>query len=233
PLFCLASGGRGGRGNWRFRSSTNTTPREAEAGRPGARVEVILKLKVLAQVGLVGLPNAGKSSLLSVLTKAKPKIGHYPFTTLSPNLGVMDFGKGRSLVIADIPGLIEGASLGKGLGIKFLSHIQRCQLLVYVLYPKETQLSLSGKELGSKLWLQKQEVIKEIISFDPALSRLSSLTVVNKIDLLSLPQEAGITAYFKAKKEFIILVSAAAWKNIDDLKTQIEKTYQDHLAMSG
>jgi GTP-binding protein len=216
--FCPARGGRGGRGNWHFRSATNTTPRQAEKGEKGEQKELLLKLKALAQIGLVGLPNAGKSTLLSVLTEAKPKIASYPFTTLSPNLGVMKTpDREDGLVIVDIPGLIEGASQGKGLGIRFLKHIERCRFIVYVLFPEDHNLALTGKKLAERLWKQKQKVRDELEAFNPHLLEVPSLVVINKKDLLSEEQVQAIKAHFKAKKRTILLVSAITRENLKAL----------------
>lgn len=223
--FCPVRGGHGGRGNWHFRSATNTTPRQAEEGKKGGQKELLLELKVLAQIGLVGLPNAGKSTLLSVLTEAKPKIANYPFTTLSPNLGVMKTPDRKDgLVIVDIPGLIEGASQGKGLGIRFLKHIERCRLIIYVLFPEDHNLELTDQKLAERLWEQKQEVWDELKAFNPHLLEVPNLVVINKKDLLSERQVRAIKAYFKAKKQTILLVSAVTKEN---LKALTDRRYDE------
>lgn len=230
----IAAGGKGGRGNWHFRSATNQVPRHSEPGTKGEKWQIKLELKVLAQVGLVGLPNAGKSTLLSVLTKAKPEIANYPFTTLSPNLGVlevrtsqrsMEVGTSIDLVVADIPGLIEGAHQGKGLGIKFLKHIERCQLLVYVLFPQDHQLELSAKQLTNALKKQFNEVKEELKLFDQKLIDLPSLIVLNKTDLLSETQLKDITNYLKKHKIKPLLISAATKQGIEELTQEIVSLY--------
>jgi len=228
----LAEGGRGGRGNWQFRSSTNQTPRQAEPGQSGQKKQIHLELRFLAQVGLVGLPNAGKSTLLSVLTRAKPEIANYPFTTLSPNLGVIEFQDGASLVMADIPGLIEGASMGKGLGFRFLKHIQRCQLLIYVLFPDQGMLG--SAKIGQMLFDQLAQVQKEIKAFKEKLIGLPSLIIINKKDLLTAEQTRGIAKFFKKKGQNILLVSAATKENLDLLKKSLRrpiKTIQPYYAI--
>lgn len=225
----VAKGGKGGRGNAFFKSATNRTPREAERGEPGEVRQLTLELKVLANVGLVGLPNAGKSTLLSVLTRAKPKIANYPFTTLEPNLGVMvvDYGaegagasgqpRRRELVIADIPGLIEGAHAGKGLGIEFLKHIERCEVLVYVLYPKDEWLTLPGKELAKLMWEEYGEVKGEVQLYKADLVKLPSVVVVNKVDLLSEEWRRAIGEYFAERDLKMVMISAVTDQNLDQL----------------
>lgn len=161
----LLEGGRGGHGNAHFATSTNRAPRYAQDGTPGSELELNLQIKTIADVGLVGLPNSGKSTLLSVLTEARPKIGQYPFTTLTPNLGVMDYKREKQVVIADVPGLIEGASSGVGLGIRFLKHIERTSVLIVLIdmsqggYMKQYEVLESEMRRYSGKLLDKPRII--------------------------------------------------------------------------
>lgn len=201
----IVQGGRGGRGNWAFRSPTNTTPKTADPGRRGETKILTLELKLLADVGLIGLPNAGKSTLLAALTRARPKIAAYPFTTLEPNLGVMitsNFAHRTShdLVIADIPGLIEGASRGKGLGIEFLRHVERCRVLVHL-------IDATSKTIAADY----QQVRNELGQYSAKLLDKPEIIVLNKIDLV-----AKIPRFKKA-----IPLSAATHKNLDKLKAAL------------
>lgn len=169
----LLPGGRGGLGNWHFRSSTNQLPRKSQPGEPGLESWRILELKVLADVGLVGFPNAGKSTLLSVLSAAKPEIADYPFTTLTPNLGVVPYRDLKSFVIADIPGIIEGAHEGKGLGLRFLRHIERNAVLLFMV-PSES------KNIAEEY----RVLLNELKQFNPELLTKQRLLAVTKSDLL-------------------------------------------------
>lgn len=169
----LLKGGRGGKGNWFFKSSTNRTPRFAQPGEPSIEKSVILELKLLADVGLVGLPNAGKSTLLSALSAARPKIADYPFTTMEPQLGIVSYRDNRSFVMADIPGIIEGASEGKGLGLRFLRHIERNAVLLFMV-PADADDILAEYHL----------LLNELKQFNPQLADKSRVLAVSKCDML-------------------------------------------------
>ncbi len=169
----LAKGGRGGQGNTHFKSATNQTPRYAQPGEPGIEEAFILELKILADVGLVGFPNAGKSTLLSVVSAAKPKIADYPFTTLVPNLGIVSYRDNKSFVMADIPGIIEGAHEGKGLGIRFLRHIERNSILLFIV-PADSKNIFDEYEI----------LVNELKMYNPELLDKKRLLGISKSDLL-------------------------------------------------
>jgi GTP-binding protein len=169
----LVKGGRGGQGNTHFKSATNQTPRYAQPGEPGIEEEIILELKILADVGLVGFPNAGKSTLLSVVSAAKPKIADYPFTTLVPNLGIVSYRDNKSFVMADIPGIIEGAHEGKGLGIRFLRHIERNSMLLFII-PSDSKNIKEEFEI----------LVNELKMYNPELLDKKRLLGISKSDLL-------------------------------------------------
>jgi len=171
-----ARGGRGGRGNASFATSTHQTPRESQPGRPGEEKELFLELKLIADVGLVGFPNAGKSTLISRISAARPLIADYPFTTLTPNLGVVDLGEYRSFVVADIPGLIEGAHRGQGLGIRFLRHIERTKLLVHIVDVSP----YTGRDPNEDY----RVILKELECFSPAVAARPQVLAANKVDTL-------------------------------------------------
>jgi GTP-binding protein len=206
----VAKGGMGGRGNTHFASSTNRAPRIAGKGKPGEERWLRIELKILADVGLVGLPNAGKSTLLSKLSSAQPKIAAYPFTTLVPHLGVMQLKPYPPYIIADIPGLIEGAHAGAGLGLKFLKHIERTKLLLQI---------LDASKLIDEVIADQQTIEQELSKFNDALLSRRKIIVLNKIDLLHDAKQFKKLATIFAKKNISVLaISALTGTGIDDLK---------------
>lgn len=175
--YVLARGGKGGRGNARFATAVNRTPRNAELGLPGQSLKVRMELKLVADVGLIGFPNVGKSTFLAAISAAKPKIADFPFTTLTPNLGVVDVHGGQSFVAADIPGLIEGAHEGKGLGHRFLRHVERTRLLVHI-------IDIAAID-GRNPLEDYRQINQELANFNPRLAELPQIVALNKIDLLA------------------------------------------------
>ncbi|MGZ3942240.1 MAG: GTPase ObgE [Bacteroidia bacterium] len=219
----LTRGGRGGLGNGNFKSATRQTPRFAQPGGEGREEWKILELKVLADVGLVGFPNAGKSTLLSVVTAAKPEIANYPFTTLVPNLGIVKYREYKSFIMADIPGIIEGAHEGKGLGLRFLKHIERNPLLLF-LVPADTKDIVEEYKV----------LLNELKQFNPELLDKQRILGISKSDLLDDELEAEITKDLKKrltgknKIEFIFF-SSATQKNIQQLKDTLWNHLQSNL----
>lgn len=202
----LLAGGRGGKGNTFFKSATNQAPRFAQPGEPAQEREIILQLKTLADVGLVGLPNAGKSTLLSAITSAKPKIADYPFTTLVPNLGIVGYRDNRSFVMADIPGIIEGASEGRGLGLRFLRHIERNSILLFMI-PIDTD----------HIYKEYQVLLNELLKYNPGLGDKRRILAITKIDLAD---EELIKLVEEELPDDLphIFISAVAQKGITELK---------------
>ena len=198
--YRVVQGGRGGKGNLHFKSSTMRTPRFAQPGEPGEEKRLALELQLIAHVGLIGLPNAGKSTFLSSVSAARPKIGAYPFTTMVPQLGVVSLEKGRQLIMADIPGLIEGAHAGQGLGVRFLKHVRRTTVLIHLLSIED--LSPADPLAGFEL------VNAELERFDPALVQKPQIRVVNKIDLW--PRDALRSAMDSAREQDLRLYWTSA-----------------------
>ncbi|MBL4694429.1 GTPase ObgE [Candidatus Gracilibacteria bacterium] len=209
----MVRGGIGGMGNARFKTSTNQAPRFAETGEPGGQLEIILELKLVADVGIIGFPSAGKSTLISVISNAKPKIAEYHFTTLAPNLGVVKYHS-HNFVVADIPGLIEGASEGKGLGHKFLKHVARTKILVHVID--------CALEDPDKLY---QMINSELKKFDKRLSKLPQIIVLNKIDLFDKETLAVRIKELQkvTKKAKIFPISAVAHKGLKELLAEMSQ----------
>jgi GTPase len=210
--FIIAKGGRGGQGNCRFKTSTHRGPRFAQPGESGQFLKLKLELKLIADVGLIGLPNAGKSTLISVISSATPKIADYPFTTLTPNLGVVQTGWGKPFVVADIPGLIEGAHKGAGLGIRFLRHIERTHILVHLMDTAaiDPQDPLAGYDT----------INGELAGYSPQLAEKSQILVLNKMDLPGTDETAK-TLQSMLKDREVLLISAVTRKGVEQLISKI------------
>ncbi len=215
--FILAKGGRGGKGNNFFKSPTNRAPEHAQPGEEGEEGTFDLSLKLVAHVGLIGLPNAGKSTLISRLTAAKPKIADYPFTTLTPNLGVVSLSEGKSFVIADIPGLIPGASEGKGLGIQFLKHVERTKVLAHLV---DVHDIVSDIEAGAPR--KTLEAIEyELAQFSHELSLRPKITVVTKID--SAPEDFDKDSVARALGGGVFFISSVTGVGLSELKFALQR----------
>jgi len=213
--FRAAQGGRGGRGNASYATSTHQVPREHQKGRPGEERELVLELKMIADAGLVGFPNVGKSTLLSKISAARPVIADYPFTTLIPNLGVVYVGAEESFVAADIPGLIEGAHLGHGLGVQFLRHVERTKLLVHILDVSP----YSGRDPVEDF----EVVMGEIREFNPDLAKRRQILVANKVDLLGADRSRleAVRKLAARKKISFFAISAAKGEGLKPLTAAI------------
>lgn len=210
----LAEGGKGGLGNWHFRSSTNQTPRYAQPGLSGEEKDVILELKILADVGLVGFPNAGKSTLLSVLTSAKPKIADYPFTTLKPNLGIVAYRDFQSFVIADIPGIIEGAAEGKGLGHYFLRHIERNSTLLFL-------IPVDSPDIRAEYDI----LIRELEEYNPELLDKQRFVAISKCDMIDEELQSELKVELDQKFTGIpyMFISSVSQYNMQEIKDRLWK----------
>ncbi len=219
--YVAAKGGEGGRGNMHFATSTDRAPRRAEDGHPGQHRKLRLELKLLADVGIVGFPNAGKSTLISAISAARPKVADYPFTTLVPNLGVVSRGIDRSFVVADIPGIIEGASEGAGLGLRFLKHIERTRVLVHLVTvdPDPDRKPLRDYDL----------LRKELERFDPGLATRPSIVAMSKMDLPE-PREAlpQLRRTLKKRGIELLAISAATREGITELLDAVEELLSQH-----
>ena len=205
----LLKGGRGGLGNWHFRTATNQAPRYAQPGEPAQERTVIMQLKVLADVGLVGFPNAGKSTLLSVVSAAKPEIADYPFTTLTPQLGIVSYRDGRSFCMADIPGIIEGASEGKGLGLRFLRHIERNAVLLFMVPATSEDIINEYKILLHELEQYNPELLTK--------ARILAITKTDAIDAKELKKKQASKKLQKLELP-VVFISSVAGMGIDELK---------------
>ncbi|HZF00962.1 MAG TPA: GTPase ObgE [Methylomirabilota bacterium] len=216
--FILCKGGRGGLGNRNFATSRHQTPRFAQPGEPGTEGEFLLELRIMAEVGLVGYPNAGKSTLLTAISKARPKVAPYPFTTLHPQIGIVEYADWKRLTVCDVPGLIEGAHNNVGLGHEFLRHIQRCKILVLL-------LDMAGTD-GRTPWDDYKQLLKELELYDPALLEKSRLVVANKMD--EAVAEKNLKQFkTKIKKVKVLPISAAFDQGMEKFRETIREAVED------
>jgi GTP-binding protein len=226
--FVLCKGGRGGLGNRNFATATRQTPRFAQPGEPGAEGEFLFELRIMAEIGLVGYPNAGKSTLLTAISRARPKIAPYPFTTLHPQIGILEYADFHRLTVCDVPGLIEGAHMNVGLGHKFLRHIKRCKILVVL-------LDMAGTD-GRQPWDDYQKLLKELELYDPELIAKPRLIAANKMD--EPAAEENLKKFKRRVRKVPILTMSAAFdQGIEDFKrtirTAVEETGTDSHATAG
>ncbi len=218
----LLKGGRGGLGNWHFRTATNQAPRYAQPGEPAIEREVILQLKVLADVGLVGFPNAGKSTLLSVVSAAKPEIADYPFTTLTPQLGIVSYRDGRSFCMADIPGIIEGAAEGKGLGLRFLRHIERNAVLLFM-------VPATAEDIVAEYHI----LLRELEKYNPELLTKARVLAISKCDIGEQPDTEALSKQLGIEVVAISSVSGLGISALKDLLwTELNKEQNQVIEIS-
>lgn len=221
--FVVAKGGRGGKGNDFFKSATNQAPTHSQPGEEGVRKKIRLNLKLVADVGIIGLPNAGKSTLISRISAARPKIADYPFTTLTPNLGVVRGRAGRSFVIADIPGLVSGASSGRGLGIKFLKHVERTKVLLHLIDPN------SFREDGRPYSAEDafKEINEELRSFSPELADKEQIVAISKVDTILDTELQNEIAKLFPKNQRIHFFSSVTGSGVQELIDLVEKRVKE------
>jgi len=217
--FVLCKGGRGGLGNRNFATPRRQTPRFAQPGEPGTEGEYLLELRIMAEIGLVGYPNAGKSTLLTAISRARPKIAAYPFTTLHPQIGILEYADWKRLTVCDVPGLIEGAHNNVGLGHEFLRHIQRCTIIVLL-------LDMAGTD-GRKPWDDYKQLLKELELYDPELVEKPRLVVANKIDE-AIAEENLKQFKKKIKKVTVLPISAAFGEGLDKFKQSIREAVEEN-----
>jgi GTP-binding protein len=216
--FVLCKGGRGGLGNRNFATAARQTPRFAQPGEPGDEGDFLLELRIVAEVGLVGYPNAGKSTLLTAISRARPKVAPYPFTTLHPQIGIVEYADWKRLTVCDVPGLIEGAHKNVGLGHKFLRHIQRCKILVLL-------LDMAGTD-NRKPWDDYKQLLSELELYDPALLEKPRLVVANKMD--EAVAEKNLKEFkTKIKKVKVLPISAAFDQGMEKFRETIRKEVEE------